>query len=213
MTWFVGFESTLENFLSMSFASTTAATPCTVHITDVSLQPELDSIASAIGNPDDPNFKGAYIKLDLSWNSIDIGDNTFEATGSNAGLASYLTGIVLPSGSIGNNAFKGCANLSSVVFPTSGLNTIGFDAFNGCTGLSGTTVTIPASCNCIGSKAFAGTGITSLADGSSPPRNWQRAHTVGGIYTPAEWYGTLSDTTALDAINANYNDAVIWTAP
>ena len=205
MTWFVGFESTLEDFLSMSFASTTSATPCTVKIDDVSSQENLRNIAKAIGDPTDAHYKGVPINLDLSGSYIEdssIGDNTFDATGSNAGLASYLTGIVLPDcTTTGNYTFRGCTALSSVVFPTSGLTIIGCEAFKGCAGLSSTTVTIPASCTCIGQCAFAGITSLTLTDGYSPARTWKRIlDGIGDETGTNAWSGTL-DSTALGKMN------------
>ncbi len=186
MTWFVGFESTLDDFLSMSFASTTSAIPCTVKIDDVSSQEELQAIASAIGDSSDEHYKGVHINLDLSGSYISddsIGDNTFAATGSNAGLATYLKGIVLPNGltTIGKNAFKGCTALSSVE--------------------------IPASCDCIYQCAFAGTSIT-LTDGA-PSRTWVRCLEGSGAVTGSNaWSGTLDS--ALNVINTPASGADIY---
>ncbi|MEG1096968.1 MAG: leucine-rich repeat protein [Clostridiales bacterium] len=67
---------------------------------------------------------------------------------------------------IGDNAFRGCAGLTTVAIPA-GVTTIGWSAFDGCSGL--TTVTIPGSVTTIGSYVFYGcTGLTSInvADGN-----------------------------------------------
>ena len=61
---------------------------------------------------------------------------------------------------IADNAFSGCAKVTSVTIPESVTN-IGSSAFNGCTGL--TSVDIPGSVASIGSSAFDGcTGLTSV---------------------------------------------------
>ena len=62
--------------------------------------------------------------------------------------------------SIGNDAFKGCKNLTEVIIPSS-VKIIRDKAFEGCTGL--TQVTIPESVESIGENAFKGcTGLTQV---------------------------------------------------
>ena len=62
--------------------------------------------------------------------------------------------------SIGNYAFQGCINLSSIAIPDSVTN-IGSYAFSGCSGL--TSITIPDNVTSIGSYAFSGcSGLTSI---------------------------------------------------
>ena len=60
--------------------------------------------------------------------------------------------------SIGDNAFDGCYNLTSVTIPKS-VTSIGERAFYGC-GI--TSITIPESVTSIGERAFYGCGITSI---------------------------------------------------
>ena len=60
---------------------------------------------------------------------------------------------------IGDDAFKGCTNLTSIVIP-SNVTKIGGWAFNGCTSL--TSIEIPGNVTKIGDGAFA--GCTSLKD-------------------------------------------------
>lgn len=66
-----------------------------------------------------------------------------------------LTSLVLPESltEIGAGAFSGCANLTSVVLPES-VTEIGENAFRGCTGL--TELTLPASLTSIGEGALDG---------------------------------------------------------
>ena len=190
MVWAVGFSGSTADFLKATFAPT-VATVCTVKITGATTMADLQAIAKALGDPTDSNYKGVYIKLDLSGTTglTSTGDGTFYATGSKAGLATYLTGIVLP---------------------TSGLTTIGHNAFRGCTNLSG-SVTIPASCDCIGKCSFKDTGITALSDGASPARTWHRVlNTVGSPDYTTPWSGTLSGAGALTALNTEISDDVLY---
>jgi len=66
-----------------------------------------------------------------------------------------LSEIVLPNTitTIGDNAFRGCSNLTSIAIPNSVI-CIGDDAFRDCNGL--TSVTIPNSVTSIGEFAFYG---------------------------------------------------------
>ena len=81
-----------------------------------------------------------------------------------------LTGVTIGNTvtSIGQNAFLGCTNLTSVTFtPTSTLTSIGQSAFQSCSGL--TSVTIPNSVTSILSTAFA--SCTNLTSVTLPPNN------------------------------------------
>ena len=69
--------------------------------------------------------------------------------------------------SIGDNAFSGCTNLTSVTIPNS-VTSIGANAFYACSGL--TTVTISRSVTSIGDNAFSGcTSLTSIYFEGTPP--------------------------------------------
>ena len=72
-----------------------------------------------------------------------------------------LTSVDLPNTvtKISRSAFYNCSGLTSVTIPNS-VTSIGNYAFYGCTGL--TTVTISNSVTSIGNNAFYGTGLTSL---------------------------------------------------
>ncbi|MGM9554591.1 MAG: leucine-rich repeat domain-containing protein [Faecousia sp.] len=86
---------------------------------------------------------------------IGIGDGAF------AGCTD-LTSVTLPESvtSIANSAFEGCTGLTSMTLPE-GVTSIGNYAFSGCTGL--TSVTLPEGVTSIGNYAFSGcTGLTSV---------------------------------------------------
>ena len=68
-------------------------------------------------------------------------------------------------GTIGNNAFRSCTGLTSVIIGDSVTN-IGNGAFQDCTGL--TSIDIPNSVTTIGNSAFSGcTGLTTITIGSN----------------------------------------------
>ena len=83
-----------------------------------------------------------------------------------------LTSVVIPNSvtTIGNGAFYGCNNLTSVVIPNS-VTTIGNGAFYGCNNL--TSVVIPNSVTTIGSSAFYGcNNLTIYCEATSQPSGW-----------------------------------------
>ena len=89
-----------------------------------------------------------------------IGDNAFRG-------CSNLTSIDIPNSvtSIGNYAFRYCRALTSIDIPNS-VTSIGNDAFSSCSGL--TSVTIPNSVTSIGGGAFSNcSGLTSVTIGNS----------------------------------------------
>ena len=87
---------------------------------------------------------------------------------------SNLTSITIPKGvtSIGNWAFSECSNLKSIKIP-SGVTSIGDSAFYGCSNL--TSITIPKGVTSIGDSAFYGcSNLTSITipKGVTSIGNW-----------------------------------------
>jgi len=73
-------------------------------------------------------------------------------------------GVAYDVNQIGDHAFDGCKDMTSVSIPNSVTN-IGWSSFENCTGL--TTINIPNSVTRISSEAFSGcTGLTSVTFGS-----------------------------------------------
>jgi hypothetical protein len=76
-----------------------------------------------------------------------------------------ITDLICETGSslntFGNNAFKGCTNLTNVTLNSTSLKSVSEACFSGCTGLK--SVTIPSAVTVINTNAFQNcTGLTSL---------------------------------------------------
>lgn len=93
---------------------------------------------------------------EVVFNDAFIGDATIPNTVSNNGITYTIT-------SIGEGAFNGCTNLTSVIIPNT-VTSIGKNAFFYCTSL--VSVSIPASVTSIGNGTF--NGCSSLASISIP---------------------------------------------
>ena len=89
----------------------------------------------------------------------------FAGSGNLPGVLRAISKINIPNGTtcIGDYAFTGCPNLTSITISDS-VTTIGNSAFAGCTSL--TSVKIPSGVTTIGNYAFA--GCTSLASITIP---------------------------------------------
>jgi len=103
-----------------------------------------------------------------------IGGICYNLSGSHAEVTSngglYTGNVIIPSTviyddihyevtKIGDSAFEGCSNLTSITFPTS-INSIKSNAFKDCKGL--TSITIPERVKNIENSAFSGCGLTSI---------------------------------------------------
>ena len=113
------------------------------------------------------NIGGIYYRIDVVTGSAIVtyagsspGSDTFSYSQDITIPASVVyNGITYPVTSIGDYAFKGCTNLSSVAIPNSVKN-IGRYAFSGCGSLK--SIAIPNSVTSIGDQAFYITGLTSV---------------------------------------------------
>ena len=97
------------------------------------------------------NITEANIPQKVTYKGVDysvtsIGNSAFSGY-------SNLTSVTIPDSvtSIGNHAFYGCSSLTSVIIPDS-VTTIDFGAFSSCSNL--TSVIIPDSVTTIGNDAF-----------------------------------------------------------
>ena len=120
----------------------------------------------------------------------EIGDSAFKG-------CTELTSITIPDGvtSIGNNAFSGCTSLETVTIPAS-VTYVRDSAFYGCTSLK--SVTIPESVTYIGGYAFAECYSLKYADipanvsgiGASPFCNCRSLENIN-IDEANKWYTTV----------------------
>ena len=120
----------------------------------------------------------------------EIGDSAFKG-------CTELTSITIPDGviGIGNNAFSGCTSLETVTIPAS-VTYVGNSAFYGCTSLK--SVTVPESVTYIGGYAFAECYSLKYADipanvsgiGSSPFYNCRSLENIN-TDEANKWYTTV----------------------
>ena len=120
----------------------------------------------------------------------EIGDSAFKG-------CTELTSITIPDGviGIGNNAFSGCTSLETVTIPAS-VTYVGNSAFYGCTSLK--SVTIPESVTYIGGYAFAECYSLKYADipanvtgiGTSPFYNCRSLENIN-TDEANKWYTTV----------------------
>jgi hypothetical protein len=111
---------------------------------------------------DDKNFYMDFIKYTVEKGHLVVTGYDEDRFKGVAEIASRITykGNTYEVTSIGEDAFRMCSGLTSVIIPNS-VTSIGKDAFSGCSGL--TSVSIPNSVTSIGGSAFYGcSGLTSV---------------------------------------------------
>lgn len=119
---------------------------------------ELD--ATTAHNGDGVHNFIALVKVEISNSVTSIGEMAFQG-------CSNLTSVTMPSSvtSIGKSAFYGCSSLTSVTIPNS-VTSIGNQTFTNCSSL--TSVTIPNSVTSIEDNAFYGcSNLSSVTIGNS----------------------------------------------
>ena len=99
-------------------------------------------------------------KTDGKLSILDLSEAKIVAGGSPYTWDEYGDDEYTSNDKLGNYAFEGCSELTSLTIPSS-VTSIGWGAFEGCSGL--TSLTIPSSVTEIGYHAFYGcSGLTSL---------------------------------------------------
>ena len=113
------------------------------------------------------NVRGIYYLID-DGNTAKVTSNDNKYSGRvEIPSTFYYNGKTYYVTSIGNDAFKGCSDLTSITIPSNvSFTSIGTSAFSGCSSL--TSITIPSFVTSIGGSAFYNcSGLTSITIPSS----------------------------------------------
>ena len=140
------------------------------NLTSVTIPNSVTSIGeSAFGNCS--GLKKVIVSDIASWCGIDfagyLSNPLFYAKCLYSDENTEIKDLIIPNSvtSIGDDAFSGCAGLTSVTIPNS-VTSIGYEAFLSCSGL--TSITIPNNVTSIGWSAFGGcSGLTSVSISNS----------------------------------------------
>ena len=128
----------------------------------------LTSLSVASGNTTFDSRNNSNAIIETATNTLVVGCNTTVIPSSVTSIGDYafdglsnLTSITIPESvtSIGRSAFYNCTGLTSVNIP-SGVTCINEYVFRGCSSL--TFITIPSSVTDINYAAFSGSGLTSI---------------------------------------------------
>lgn len=106
--------------------------------------------------------------------------------------SSLKTVVILGGNEIAQQAFMNCANITSIVLPST-VTSIGKEAFYGCKGL--TSIIIPEAVTEIGSYAFLGCPLTSVTFEDTEGWYWGESRPIA-VADPAKAAEYLTDTYA-----------------
>ena len=130
-------EGASGTFGALSWAVTNSGT---LAITGTGAMPEVD-----LNNPPWKDYTARIVKIETGSGVTSISANAFRGSGA---LSAVIPASVK---SIGDSAFRECANLISVTI-SEGVESIGDNAFRSCSAL--TSISVPASVRSVGSGAF-----------------------------------------------------------
>ncbi len=129
------------------------------------------------------------------------------ASGTDIVISSFYNGLKVTS--IGERAFEGCSELTSITIPD-GVITIGDSAFWSCSGL--TSITIPDSVTSIGIGAFSGCiELTSITIPDSVTSIGYGAFGWSGSLTEIQFKGTVKEWQAMDKASSWDSDTGNYT--
>ena len=178
----VTFPNSVTTIGSMVFAECTGLTSLTIPNSVSSIDPLAFYGCSSIASIKVNSGNSTYDSRNNCNAIIETASNTLAIGCKNTTIPNTVT-------TIGNSAFYGCTNLTSVTIPNS-VTTISKFAFYQCSGLK--SFTIPNSVTTIGNRAFYDcTGLTSVICQATTPPTMENSsvfsnYSTPTLYVPAE---------------------------